>query len=340
MLRGTLLASLLLAASAPWATEPPGTPAEHRRGPEQTYLTFPEWYLVHSPAEYAAYLAGHPPSSFPLFAHVGQFWQSYRAVSSATAEYPFNGGYHLMVSVIGTSTTVEYGLKGLYERTAGRLAEASAHSARTPEDDYAARVAQEYVDFIRGQPWYEFDFWGRLKGLWTNVPWSGPHLVRKWERRYALTTEYLVKEGYARLIKLGTQTIYDAPKPTTAIVLDRLPEGAAKLRELSVVQAVPDGPTLVLVPRYAAFKDHAAALAEGGASFLEIAGNRSEILLSVLARSGWKPEVRTARVLFTQPIITEPGRERVVLAVPVGGLAEVLRAARAGGSRIEHVYDY
>lgn len=336
-----LLASVPFTASAPRAAEPPSTPAEHRREPEQTFLTFPEWYLVHSPAEYAAYLGTHAPSGFPLFAHIGQFWQSYRAVSSATAEYPFNGGYHLMVSVIGTSTTVEYGLKGLYERTAGRIAEATAGGARTAEDDYAARVAQDYVDFIRGQPWYEFDFGSRLKYLWTSVPWWGPHLVRKWERRYALTTEYLVKEGYARLIKLGTQSIYDAPKPTTAIALDRLPAGAAtKLPELEVLQTAPDGSVLVRVPRYAAFKDHAATLADDGASFLEIAGNRSEILLSVLARTGWKPEVRGARVLFTQPVLTEPGRQRVVVAVPVTGLAEVLRAARADGSKLEHVYDY
>lgn len=336
-----MLVGTVLTASASRAAEPPSTPAEHRRGPEQTYLTFPEWYLVHSPAEYATYLGSHAPSGFPLFAHIGQFWQSYRAVSSATAEYPFNGGYHLMVSVIGTSTTVEYGLKGLYERTAGRLAEATAGGARTDEDDYAARVAQEYVDFIREQPWYEFDFWSRLKGLWASVPWWGPHLLRKWERRYALTTEYLVKDGYARLIKVGTQSIYDAPRPTTAVAVDRLPAGAAaKLPDLALLQTAPDGSALVLVPRYAAFKDHAAALADDGASFLEIAGNRSEILLSVLARSGWKPHVRAARVLFTQPILTEPGRERVVLAVQVTGLADVLRAARADGSKLEHVYDY
>jgi hypothetical protein len=335
-----LLVGVLLATSAPRAAEP-WSPAEHRRGPEQTFLTFPEWYLVHSPAEYAAYLGSHAPSGFPLFAHIGQFWQSYRAVSSATAEYPFNGGYHLMVSVIGTSTTVEYGLKGLYERTAGRIAEATAGGTRTAEDDYAARVAQEYVDFIREQPWYEFEFGSRLKGLWASVPWSGPHLLRKWERRYALTTEYLVKDGYARLIKLGTQSMYDAPKPTTAVAVDRLPAGAAaRLPDLAMLRTAPDGSALILVPRYAAFKDHAAMLADDGASFLEIAGNRSEILLSVLARTGWTPEVRGARVLFTQPILTAPGRERVVVAVPVTGLAEVLRAARADGSKLEHVYDY
>src|SRR6202000_72795 len=97
-----------------------------RRPPAQPSLPFPEWYLVHSPAEYARYLAsGAPPSQFPLFSHIGQFWQGYRAVDGELGRYPFNGGYHLMVMVIGTSTTVEYALKGSYEHTIGRLDEAT-----------------------------------------------------------------------------------------------------------------------------------------------------------------------------------------------------------------------
>ena len=82
------------------------TPAEHVRTPDQTFLTFPEWYLVHSPAEYAAYLSrsGHP-SSFPLYSHIGQFWQSYAAVNRDIEKYPFNGGYHLMVMVIGVRSS-------------------------------------------------------------------------------------------------------------------------------------------------------------------------------------------------------------------------------------------
>ena len=31
------------------------TPVEDRRPPDQTFLTYPEWFLVFSPAEYAAH---------------------------------------------------------------------------------------------------------------------------------------------------------------------------------------------------------------------------------------------------------------------------------------------
>src|SRR5207245_974349 len=119
-------------------------PPEHRRGAEQTFLTYPEWFLVHSPAEYAAYVRDHTPTLFPFFGHIRQFWQGYGAVYSATRkDYPFNFGYHVMVTVIGTSTTAEYALRAAYETLIGRLGELAAAHGLTDEDRYAAAVAQD-----------------------------------------------------------------------------------------------------------------------------------------------------------------------------------------------------
>lgn len=319
------------------------TPPEHVRRPEQTYLTFPEWYLVHSPAEYATFLAhAEHPSRFPLYSHIGQFWQSYAAVNHEIAKYPFNGGYHVMVMVIGTSTTVEYGLKGLYEHTMGRLAEATKSAEQVPEEVFAAKLAQAYVDFIRVDPWYKFDFWSELKSLWTNVPLTGSNMIRKWERRFALTTELLVKEGYARLIKLGTQSLYDAPKPVTAVVLSRIPTKGMSEHPDFAVHGEPrgDGVVLATVPRYEGFTTYGRWLAAQGIDFVEIAGNRSDVVVSVLVPDEWAPA--NVRVLFEQPILTRPGRKRVVLAIPVDHLAAELRREESLGFQvsIEHIYDF
>jgi hypothetical protein len=326
-------------ATAP-ATPLPDTPPEHRRTPDQTFLTFPEWYLVHSPAEYAAYLGrGEPPSRFPLFAHIGQFWQGYGAVAQEIRRYAFNGGYHLMVMVIGASTSVEYALKGVYEHTVGRLAEALA-SGPVPEERFAARYAQAYVDFVRVEPWYRFDFWSQLRALWREAPLSGPDLLRRWERRFALTSELLVKEGYARLIKLGTQSIYDAPRPVTAVVLDRLPVAdPARHPDFTVLSAATHG-VLATVPRYEAFTDYSRWLAAQRVSFRAIAGNDGEIAISLWASHDWRPGLG-GRLLFEQPILTMPGRKRVVLAVPIARLSEVLREFDSQPElAVEHVYDF
>lgn len=334
-------AALALACAMPGQAGP-SAPDEHRRTPDQTFLTFPEWYLVHSPAEYAAYLAsGAPPSAFPLFAHIGQFWQGYAAVNREIAKYPFNGGYHLMVMVIGSSTTVEYALKGVYEHTIGRLAEATrSGDAPVPEERFAASYAQAYVDFIRVEPWYLFDFASQLEALWSELPTRGDNLLRRWERRFALTSELLVKEGYARLIKLGTQSIYDAPKPVTAVLLSKPPQADAAHRDYTALPGEAANGVLATIPRYEGFTTYSRWLAAQGIDFREIAGNDGEIVVSLLGATG-QPLPASTRRLFTQPLITQPGRERVVLAVPVARLGTLLRELDAqAGVTVEHVYDF
>jgi hypothetical protein len=343
---GLALALTIASAAEPIAVQAQrpavATAPEDRRTPDQTYLTFPEWYLVHSPAEYARFLSrGDAPSSFPLFAHIGQFWQGYGAVNHEVARYPFNGGYHLMVLVIGTSTTVEYGLKGLYEHTIGRLAEATTSGdAPIPEERLHASYAQAYVDFIRVEPWYEFDFLAPLGELWSTLPLSGPNLVRRWERRFALTTELLVKEGYARIIKLGTQSVYDAPKPVTAVVLSRAPDPDAATYPEFKARAASGAEVVATVPRYEAFTAYSRWLANQGIDFLEIAGNDGDVLVSVIAPAGWSTSA-PSRLLFEQPIITRPGQRRVVLAIPVNQLASMLRSlGEKRGVVVEHIYDF
>ena len=325
-----------LAAGSVVAAEPL-TPSQHRRGAEQTFLTYPEWFLVHSPAEYAEFVRTRTPSDFPWFGHIGQLWSSYAAVTRASADQPFNAGYHVMIMVIGVSTTVEYALRAAYETLIGRLSALAMPSGMTAEDRYAARAAQAYVDFIRERPWYEFDFFGTLVGLWREPPAWGPGMLRKWERRYALSTEYIVKAIYGWLIGLGTAASYEAARPDTVVLLDGLPPSVSELRGLNVLALAPRGQALVAVPRYAAFRDYALRLARGGANFVEIAGNRGVILLSLRVPDGWSAAPAQTRVLFEQPILTQPGTKRVALVVRVAQLASVLRAL---GAQVEHIYDY
>jgi len=342
-------ARLAGAASAQTTVTAPGSardtailaPPEHRRGEEQTFLTFPEWFLVFSPAEYAHFVRDHTPDQFVFWGHIHQFWQGYRAVAAETRARgdPPNWGYHLMIVVIGTSTTIEYAIRSAYETLVGRLFALTARGA-TPEDRFAARVAQEYVDFIRYKPWYEFDFAARLRGLWTENPMVGADFLRRWERKYALTTEYGVKAAYAWLIGLATHSIYDTPREVTAVAVARWPvcthdpEGVTVLRQT-------DTATLLTLPRYEGFMAPLQSLAACGAEFTEIAGNRSVILLSEIQPIA-TPELAGSRVLLRQPILTQPGLERVVYTVPIGELAASLRTidAGSGGRELEHVFDY
>jgi hypothetical protein len=343
-LRAAALCAALLPAANAVATDAvddsPIAPAQ-RRSVEQTFLTYPEWFLVHSPAEYAAMTATRPSHEFPFMRHTGLLWTSYAAVvgEQRRQHYPANPGYHVMIAVIGASTTAEYALRWAYENTAGRISWATA-SGLTPEDRYAAAGARDYVDFIRKQPWYLYDFSGRLAGLWTDIPATGPDMIRKWERRFALSTEYLVKAGYGKLIELATHSAYEPPLMTTEVVADRAPPQLPPDGAIRVLRRLDDGRVLLELPRYEAFMHAARWLAEQDVRLLDIAGNRSVILVTALADSPRKLDGDGARLLFEQPIITAPGRKRVALVLPVAQLSDFLAGAAGRGIQIEHVYDY
>jgi hypothetical protein len=221
------------------------------------------------------------------------------------------------------------------------LSEATQSGGLTEEDRYGAKVAQEYVDFIRVRPWYEFDFIASLKGLWSKTSLSGPDMIRKWERKYALTTEYAIKAAYGWLIMLATRASYDEAGDTTCVILDSLPAGIeASLPKLKVLQHLPDGGVLATVPRYQAFSDYARILAQRQAVFREIAGNRGPLLISVLTNDTGRVPPPDAQVLFEQPILTQPGMRRIAWIIPVSALSATLNALPARKASLEHIYDY
>jgi hypothetical protein len=317
-------------------------PVEQRRSIEQTFLTFPEWYLVHSPAEFATLVADRPSHDFPFIGHVAQLWSSYAAVTTeqVRAKYPANLGYHVMICVIAVSTTVEYTLRWIYENTFGRVSWAASSGKLTDEDRYGATVAQDYVDFIRKEPWYLYDFLSKLKGLWADSPAWNTDLVRSLERRYALTSEYLIKAMYAKMIEAATRSAYEPALMTTKVVVDRKPDSLPNGANITLVHELPDGSAIMDLPRYYNFRVAATQLAQGGSKLKDIAGNNTVILVTVWAPEAIPVQTGSSRVLFEQRLITMPGRKRVALIVPVPELSDFLLHAAQQGLPVEHVYDY
>jgi hypothetical protein len=141
------------------------------------------------------------------------------------------------------------------------------------------------------------------------------------ERRYELTSEFIVKAGYAYLIGKATRASYDRPSPETHVVIRE--GGATRSARL---------------PRYQAFTTHAQTLAAEGQDFVEIAGNRGNILVSVVAPRGTAPLAK-AKVLYRQPILARPQMERQALVVKIEDLGRVLRSVPSQ-TLVEHVYDF
>lgn len=289
------------------------------RPADQTFLTFPEWYLVFSPEEQANYYKHTTATSFPFMSHTKQIWESYHIVNNQIKDnFPPNKGYHFMIWIIGTSASIEYSIKAWYETIIGRITDTK--EIKTDEDKFNATFTQDYVVFIKDRPWYEFDFKTRLINLWINTSFFEANFFRKLERKYILTSELLVKWGYGKLIGLGTKQVYENALETTTVITE-------------------DNKTTIL-PRYDKFNLAITELAKQGVSFKEIAGNNSAILLTILVPSASNQKFENTQIVFTQPISSNLTMKRIALATPVGDLSKLLFQLDKQKIKIEHVFDY
>jgi hypothetical protein len=240
-----------------------------------------------------------------------------------------------MLLVIGTSFTVEYGIKGIYENSIGRLTEWIAGDEPVEEDRYAARVARNYGLFVEDRPFYEFPFSSAFRALWKETSLWGPHMFRKWERKAWLSLDYGIEAVYCGLIRLASHAVYGIEEDVTYALIEHAPEGlfAGLPTVRRVNQAGPDS-FIVKMPRYQKFTSAAGELLRGQARFVEIAGN-TQIMVTAVVPRDWSFQLPAAELLFSSGVLTDAQSKRVALRVPVANLGAV-----ADGLAIEHIYDY
>ncbi|HEX4809293.1 MAG TPA: hypothetical protein VH325_10200 [Bryobacteraceae bacterium] len=314
---------------------------DYARPQEDTYFTYPEWYIVWSYQEKADFQQHSLPSNFPFFGEIAQYWCAYCSVNRiVTGRYPFNLGDHLMLMVIGSSFTVEYALKGIYEETVGRLSEWTSGGKPVDEDAYAASVAEQYAEFVHVRPFYEFSFLKSLRGLWTTTTWWGPHALRKWERKAFLSLDYGVEAVYCGLLTFATHAVYGIESADTYARIEN--SSSSVLLENARVRSIKEigpGSEIVIIPRYQEFTDTADRLVKAGVRFLDVAGN-AEILLTAIAPTDATDSVPNSQLLFSTEILTRPKSRRMALRCPVSSLDAVMGSIALHGWKIEHLYDY
>jgi hypothetical protein len=304
-----------------------------------TFLTLPEWLIVYRADEYGQFIASDRPSAYPYLAAVSQYWGAYRAVCRVTrGHYPFQTGYHVMLGVIGVSFSAEMLVKSAYENTVGRVSE-WLRSAPTAEDQWAAQTAKEYGAFLHTLPWYAFPFGARLGSLWSDTPLLGPGVLRKWERRLALTAEYGFKAVYGWVLGAATQSTYGAESLEVLAHVTATPRGGLGELPLVTVRDLGDGTSIVRLPRYEAFTHAALMFIDRGGRFASIAGN-DEMLLTGLVSTTVAVPPAPAQVIAALPLLVEPGRTRLALRVPLASLADTIAWLRGQGGTVEHLYDY
>ena len=319
---------------------PPVTEKGYRRPLDNTYFTFPEWYIVYSFEDFGRFLDHSSESQFGYLRHILGFWRSFctinRAMPAAT-ESRFD--VKMMIYVIGISYSTEYAIKGLYENTIGRVFEWIRGDRLTPQDEYARAVLQDYAAFLYTVPWFKYPFRDKLDGL-EAISTPTPSRLRTWERDFALGTEYFLKIGYAHAIQSALDAANDdEPRDIMFVVATLPPDVLAAEPRLTLVRALSPDWQLVQAPRYKALTEILSKLLDGGHRLAEIASNH-DILVTVIAPKDAKLDIADTTELFSLDLDAKPGFRRAGLRARIDRLVEIKRALTAKGVSLEHFYDY
>ncbi len=311
-------------------------PRSAQREEVNSYLTYPEWSIVHAYQDLAFVSKAGSPSDFSYLASVGGYWRNLcNIVGYASARSKVSGEYRAMLHIIGVSFSAEMVVKGVYEKTIGRFTAWLRGKDKTPEDQFAQKVADEYAAFLHQTPWYEFPFGRRLGQFWSTTPFGMSHFIRRVERRVALTLEYGGKAIYAQVIGALAGAV-PAPLSIQSIVVGADP---AIVPGVKIIKRLSQGEVVIETPRYAKFTVIMGELARAGIVFREIAGN-DDIMVALLVPRQSTFQHPGMSELMSVAVAFKPGWRRLMVNVKVGSLADLLEKSRAQGVQVEHVYDY
>src|SRR2546430_12928485 len=104
------------AASAPAVTLPAIDEPGYRRKLNNTFFTFPEWYIVYSFEDFGRFLDRSSESHFNYLGHILGFWRSFCTINRAlppAAESRTE--VKTMIYIIAVTSSIEYAFKAIYE---------------------------------------------------------------------------------------------------------------------------------------------------------------------------------------------------------------------------------
>lgn len=300
-------------------------PPEHHRAESRTYLTYPEWHIVHAYDDYAKVISADDPHAFGFLPSIYGFWSSLCDLSKIAGAH---GGIPTetkqMVYVIGASFTAELLFKSAYEETVGRVA-TWLRDDRTPLDEISAQQARGYATFLQQVPWYRWDFTADAQALDA----AATSALRDHERRFALGLEYRTKAAYADVIAAAVENVGGDDLTLRMIVTGYSDFGA---EGITVIQEREAGTELETI-RYRALTTLMLAMARRGVDFVEIAGN-DDIMLTVIT------DVAQFENAHSSMRRQGYGDYRHLVGLKLRDLGDHLRAYDAAGVTVEHIHDY
>ncbi|AZV78007.1 hypothetical protein EBB79_08940 [Parasedimentitalea marina] len=304
-------------------------PVEYHRTESRTFMTYPEWHIVHAYDDYGRVIQSGDPHEYGYLSGIVGYWSSLCALSEKSAAHGgIDSATKQMVYVIGSSFTLELAMKAAYEETLGRVTAWIRGAERAATDELSAEQAAAYAHFLQQVPWYKWNFRGDAEALSA----VDVRTFRDTERKLALGLEYRVKAAYADVIATAVAQTGGDELTLRMVVTSTDPVKLASFKGVKLIKVLPNG-VVIETPRYRILTAILVKMAQEGIEFVEIAGN-DDILFTALS-----PDPSHIQALYS---FARQGYDdyRHLIVVKVSELADVLRGLDETGLRLEHIHDY
>lgn len=335
-------------------SEPLILDSAYNRPQIQTYLTAPEWQNVRAAQRYAAFIENEPAYRYPYFSEIGGYWKVYgNSWQAAQQQNDFLdvalSEYNLMNLFVGTTMTLEYGIKGLIAAPFALIDKAlnikKSSSNKAPSDKERLRSLKEYGNYIENTPFYKYPYFKDIGSYWSTYVKENKALGARIKGLFVgagMTVEYTLKGLIAAPMSYfyGSEAMKEA-ETTHLIVLDQENFIENIDSDIVVLEKYPETSLKhVEVPRYMHFTKIMLKIAKNSCvSCIKIAGH-DKIQIDVKSSKGTFHAYAGTRVLYEIPAPTDLKYSHMALEVDVSHLCEVIRTLEKDNHEVLFIHDY
>lgn len=321
---------------------------EFQRPFKQTYLTAPEWQNVRAAQRYGDFVENQPATKYPYFKEIAGFWKVYgKSWGAAQKESSFQdvalSEYNFMNLFVGTTMTLEYGIKGVIALPFSLFPQGS--SQKSSADLERIRSLKAYGEFIENTPFYKYPYFKDIGTYWRvygSQKKTAKSVVKGFVKGIAMTGEYTLKG----LISAPMALVYGSEGLKEAEVIHLLIKDKDNLIEsidpsIVVVDSCPDTHMKhIQCPRYMRFTELMVKISrEPSIECVNIAGH-DKIQVDVQDKKAQMQQYPGVRKLYDIPAPTEHQNAYCALEIENKEIFQVLRNLASDEVDILFIHDY
>ena len=310
-------------------------PNEHQKYAGGTYLNLPYWSEVFIKEEFFKYIEDNKTITFSYWDSIKIYWMYYLLVYKSNKH--INLKYHFILFFNAIFFTSQYLIKYIYNKTIGKVRNKSAFN-KSENENLISMILQEYIDFIKNNSWYEFDFLSRLKAYYkfSRKSKSSKNFVEI-EKVIFLTLSFSIKQMIAKIIKIVNSINYSQINPLTVIELDSIPEEFKTILEIVNIGKYQKNYLLGL-PKYKGLKFYFEMLSEDNILY-SIAGNKGSIVVSCLFKDSNKINLIKLTPLFLHRI-PQTSHSRALYEININQLLLFIKFCESKKITLEIILDF